>query len=219
MTRDTVAGLSQTADTNQVKTRAFKLLKEIRSVSLATINGNKPAVRIVSISAIKDDRIYLLAPRGKPLYHQIRMNPDIAICGMTPDFIVVRVEGTLTFMKDRSFLEKLIENKAGMYTDKTDILEMFYLEKGTGEIFDLSSGLPMRLPFAFGGAEPKEQGYRITEACIACGLCKEACTCDAVVEGEIYSIDPVRCLHCGRCYEVCPEQAIEKVNIVPRAVK
>ena len=217
--RDTVAGLLPTADNDEVKARAFELLKKIRSVSLATINGDRPAVRIVSVSAIREDRIYFLAPRGKPLYHQIEDIPYIAVCGMTPDFIVVRVEGPLTFMKDRTFLEKLIEGKAGMYTGKTDILNMFYLAKGNGEIFDLSSDLPMRLPFAFGGAFVKEQGYRITDVCTACGICKESCTCDAVFEGDIYRIDPVRCLHCGRCYETCPENAIEKVNVVPKTQK
>jgi len=55
--RDTVAGLDPTAPVDKVKERAFELLKKIRSVALATINGNEPAVRIVSISAIKDNRI------------------------------------------------------------------------------------------------------------------------------------------------------------------
>ncbi len=80
-------------------------------------------VLIVSISAIKDNRIYLLVHRGKPLFDQLKEKPFIAIVGMTPDFIVVRVKGPIQFMGDRTFLENLIVNKAGMYTEKTDILE------------------------------------------------------------------------------------------------
>jgi uncharacterized pyridoxamine 5'-phosphate oxidase family protein len=76
-------------------------------------------VRIVRVSAIRDDRIYFLASRGKPLYHQITDTPYVAVSGMTPDFVVVRVEGPITFMEDRTFLENLIANKAGMYTGKT----------------------------------------------------------------------------------------------------
>ena len=45
-----------------------------------------------------------------------------------------------------------------MYIGETDILDMFFMPQGTGEIFDLSSGLPLRLPFAFGGAEIKDRG-------------------------------------------------------------
>jgi uncharacterized pyridoxamine 5'-phosphate oxidase family protein len=61
------------------------------------------------------------------MYHQIRDNPAIAISGMTSDNIVVRIEGTLTFMEDKTFLERLIKNNEGMYAGKTDILERFSL--------------------------------------------------------------------------------------------
>ena len=88
--RKTIAGLPPAAENEAVKARAFELLKKIRSVALATVTNDKPAVRIVSVSAIRDDRIFFLAPRGKPLYHQIRATPYVALCGMTPDEIVVR---------------------------------------------------------------------------------------------------------------------------------
>jgi hypothetical protein len=60
--RKTIAGLPPAAENEAVKARAFELLKKIRSVALATVNNDKPAVRIVSVSAIRDDRIYFLAP-------------------------------------------------------------------------------------------------------------------------------------------------------------
>ncbi len=41
--RDTVAGLNPAAPVEMVKERAFELLKKIRSVALATINGTEPA--------------------------------------------------------------------------------------------------------------------------------------------------------------------------------
>lgn len=148
--RITVAGLFPGASPEEVAHKAFALLKQIRTVALATINGDRPAVRFMHISAIQDGKLYFLTPRGKPVYHQIKNTPTIAISGMTPDHIVVRVEGSVTFMKDRTFLERLIANKEGMYAGKTDILEMFVMEGGTGEIFDLSSDLPGRMPFSFG---------------------------------------------------------------------
>jgi len=213
--RITVAGLFPGASPEEVAHKAFALLKQIRTVALATINGDRPAVRFMHISAIQDGKLYFLTPRGKPVYHQIKNTPTIAISGMTPDHIVVRVEGSVTFMKDRTFLERLIANKEGMYAGKTDILEMFVMEGGTGEIFDLSSDLPGRMPFSFGNARIVERGYRITDSCIACGTCIDACTCHAISKGEIYRIHAIRCLHCGRCYEKCPERAIIPINISP----
>jgi len=50
--------------------------------------------------------------------------------------------------------------------------------------------------------------YRITDECLACGTCLEACPSAAIVEGDIYSIDPDKCESCGTCIEECPTGAI-----------
>jgi hypothetical protein len=63
--RITVAGLIPGVSTEEIRDRAFSLLKKIRTVSLATINGGKPAVRFVHLSAIRDGKLYFLAPRDQ----------------------------------------------------------------------------------------------------------------------------------------------------------
>ncbi len=52
--------------------------------------------------------------------------------------------------------------------------------------------------------------YRILpEHCILCGLCKQACAFDAVVElRDKFFIDQDYCTRCKACYSVCPTQAI-----------
>jgi len=48
------------------------------------------------------------------------------------------------------------------------------------------------------------------EHCIHCGMCKEACAFDAVVEmRDSYIIDQDYCTKCKACFSVCPTQAIE----------
>ena len=51
--------------------------------------------------------------------------------------------------------------------------------------------------------------YKITEACTACGTCKDSCPAEAIREGEkVYNIDPDTCIDCGTCVDACPNKAI-----------
>lgn len=50
--------------------------------------------------------------------------------------------------------------------------------------------------------------YKITDECIACGTCLESCPADAIIEGDLYKIDPDKCEECGSCIESCPSEAI-----------
>jgi MinD superfamily P-loop ATPase len=52
------------------------------------------------------------------------------------------------------------------------------------------------------------------EACVACGLCREACHFHAIGKDTVghYHVDRVRCEGCAVCREVCPERAINLVE-------
>jgi ferredoxin len=50
---------------------------------------------------------------------------------------------------------------------------------------------------------------KITDDCLACGICMDECQDDAISEGDpIYVIDPEKCTDCGSCQDVCPNDAI-----------
>lgn len=52
--------------------------------------------------------------------------------------------------------------------------------------------------------------YRINEDdCVLCGLCKEACAYDAILEERSrYFIDQLLCERCGACVPVCPVECV-----------
>ena len=50
--------------------------------------------------------------------------------------------------------------------------------------------------------------YKISDACVACGACKDVCPVEAISEGDIYLINPDVCIDCGACEAECPSSAI-----------
>ena len=51
--------------------------------------------------------------------------------------------------------------------------------------------------------------YQITDKCVACGICKDACPVEAINEGSpIFTIDSDKCVDCGACAGECPNEAI-----------
>ena len=56
----------------------------------------------------------------------------------------------------------------------------------------------------------KTMAYVITDKCVMCGKCKDACPVEAISAGDPkFTIDADKCVDCGACAGECPSEAIE----------
>ncbi len=208
---------------------------QIGCCSFATLDGKGGvSSRIAHFFAYDDEGLYLRTMTVKPFYRQLKEGGKLAVSGECtearvehdennlPKFkpgIQMRIEGEvreLTYEEvqakaahDRNF------NVAVFDMNKYPETHVFVLHRAHGELYDYDYGMVARdhklyrERFAFGGDAFEAPGLSITDDCIACGACAEACTFKAIVPGETYSIRGERCDECGNCFHACPAGAVQ----------
>lgn len=204
----------------------LRFMRQVRDCSFATVDEHGlPSVRVIDVMHAGDGRLYFLAPRGKAFYAEVVRTGHIAIVAQTTDFRTCRLKGAVVHptdaAKQRRLVDWMFELNPGMDElypgDTRYACEVFYIERGEGDYFDLGRKPLLRKAFAIGEPLDASQlgGFRIDEAtCTGCGACAGVCpqNCIARTDSGTYAIVQSACLHCGLCFEACPSGAVEKLG-------
>lgn len=191
------------------------MFRKVKIASAATVDEEgRPHSRIINIMIAADEGMYIVTSKGKPFYRQLAASGQIALSAMCPDSQSLKFWGRVK-IADKKWVDRVFEENPGMNEvypgDTRYILDAFLIYEGTGEWFDLLNYPINRESFSYGMPEEKA-GYQITEDCIGCGSCLEACPQKCITKkGDIYHIEAMHCLQCGACREVCPADAVKEV--------
>lgn len=194
------------------------LQNEIHTTIVATVNDEGlPITCAIDMMDADENGLYFLTAKGKGFYDRLKKREYLALTGMkgedTMHCVAVSVHGRVrelgSGLLPRLFEKNPYMNEIYPTAESQKALTVFQLYEGSGEWFDLSKKPIERASFTFGGAEKRNEGYFITNACIGCHACEAVCPQNCIdFSGTPAVIRQENCLHCGNCRKVCPQNAI-----------
>ena len=206
-------GLTDENTIDEIWDTTFKYLEQQGGrLAISTLQNGVPQSRIISVQRMEaDGGIYLMTSRGKPFYKQMKENPNIAAATLIDDtHHSFRLKAVVEESTDPAIYAEYARKNPGtmkMYRHNTDLIALFKLKTGTGEILHLyRDDMVRRLRFGWGGGVPEPLTYYMTDACTGCGICYDVCAEHSIVKTEDgkYQIRSMDCDDCGICYTKCP---------------
>lgn len=216
--KDILWGLTDANTMEEVREKAFSLIGQIQYIPAATVNHGQPENRILDFNRLSDGNLYFMTSRGKPTYDQLSARPELVLNTLIDHRYSLRLRAWVSEVTDSEIWDEFFGRNPGtklMYRKNLDIIALFRLDSGEGEIFHLYAAERIRrLRFAFGGKQTLPMTYRITDACVGCGTCQENCVEQAIYLGEDrkYHIREMDCDDCGICYTKCPHAGAALLN-------
>ena len=196
------------------------IVEHIHTTIVAAVDDDGlPVTAAIDMMDSDGDSLYFLTAKGKGFYDRLIKRGYLALTALkgksTMTSIAVSLRGKVrelgyemipALFDKNPYMKEIYPTEESRYA-----LTVFQIYEGSGEWFDLSRKPIERASFTFGGADRKQEGYFITDACIGCGNCAGVCPQNCIKTDDVpFVIEQDHCLHCGNCMTVCPAGAVEK---------
>ena len=196
------------------------IVNEIHTTIVATVDDEGlPITAAIDMMDSDDNSLFFLTAKGKGFYDRLKKRGFLALTAIkgqdTMSSVAVSIRGKVRELGYER-IPALFEKNPYMHQiypteDAMHALTAFQIYEGTGECFDLSKKPIERTSFTFGGAQNKQEGFFITDACIGCESCIAVCPQNCIDSAIVpFHIEQTHCLHCGNCMTACPVEAVRK---------
>ena len=196
------------------------IVNEIHTTIVATVDDEGlPITAAIDMMDSDDNSLFFLTAKGKGFYDRLKKRGFLALTAIkgqdTMSSVAVSIRGKVRELGYER-IPALFEKNPYMHQiypteDAMHALTAFQIYEGTGECFDLSKKPIERTSFTFGGAQNKQEGFFITDACIGCESCIAVCPQNCIDSAFVrFHIEQTHCLHCGNCMTACPVEAVRK---------
>lgn len=116
----------------------MEYLKSCGTFSLATSEDGQAHVRPFGAVCVFDGKLYIVTNNQKKVYHQMKKNGKVEICGMHKG-TWIRVEGEVNEDLRRearvAMMDANTTTLSDMYTVDDNLMTVFYFEHGTATIY------------------------------------------------------------------------------------
>ena len=93
------------------KQEILEFIKKNPMSSLATVDGNKPRVRIIMLYRADENGIIFITTTLKDMYKQLQANPAVEMCFYNAkEFKQVRIEGNIEELDDMELKKKVVQD-------------------------------------------------------------------------------------------------------------
>ena len=128
--------------------KAFEFLKRNREVAFATVEGDRPKIRVFQIMKQEKETLYFVTAPSKEVYQQLRANPNVEILAMKGNLFVpapLLAEKAVFDVDDKTAREIYAANSVlpRLYKSYTNLV-YFRLPAGSLDYYDLTPTPPLQ---------------------------------------------------------------------------
>ena len=124
--------------------KELEFLATHKDVAMATVEGNKPKIRVFQIMKQEGDTLYFATAARKAVYRQLQENPAIELLAMEGN-ISVRITGKAVFDVSDPVQKEIYETNAVLLRLYPSYLDMVYFRLTIEELdyYDLTLTPPL----------------------------------------------------------------------------